>query len=134
MLLPEDLSAQIDEFFQANCRERLGVKHPVGMYARFSRVVTDPSQLDPRQRVCHRDDTGIEAGHPWSPWSTTCSRTNSRRHRVLQVADVAQPVAPVPLDTSGLDGASFAAKYGIEAGYMTDTNRYFERIGYVPGK
>ena len=38
------------------------------------------------------------------------------------------------LDTSGLDGASFAAKYGIDPGYMTDTNRYFERIGHVPGK
>ena len=135
LLLPEDLSAQIDEFFQANCRERLGVKHPVGMYARFSRVVTDPSQLDPRQRVCHRDDTGIEHGHSMAALVHYLFKDEKLGGTVFFKSLMSpSQLHQFRLDTSGLDGASFAAKYGIEAGYMTDTNRYFERIGYVPGK
>ena len=37
-------------------------------------------------------------------------------------------------DASVMDASAFADKYGIAAGYMTQSNRYFEVIGRVSAK
>jgi len=36
------------------------------------------------------------------------------------------------IDSEALSRAEFSARYGLQAGYMVDSNAYFERIGRVP--
>jgi hypothetical protein len=41
-------------------------------------------------------------------------------------------IAQMIADSQSQSGEQFGARYGLKAGYMTGTNRYFERVGMVP--
>jgi tryptophan halogenase len=135
LLLPEGMSAQLDAFFQQHCRELLGAGASAGMYARFSRVTQDPAVLDPRQRICHRDDSGLEPGHTMAALvhylfhDEPLGGTVFFRPRMSE-ADTQR----FRQDANTLDGTAFEAKYGVPAAYMTQSNRYFEVIGRVPAR
>jgi Tryptophan halogenase/Family of unknown function (DUF6445) len=133
--LPEALNVQLDAYFQQHCRALLGAGQPAGMYARFSRVTQDAATLDPRQRICHRDDSGLEPGHAISALVHYLFRDEQLGGTVFF-----RPLMPEAEtrqfrhDANTLDGAAFEARYGIPAGYMTQSNRYFEVIGRVPAR
>jgi hypothetical protein len=133
--LPEALSAQLDAYVRQHCEGLLGAGQPAGAYARFSRVTQDPATLDPRQRICHRDDSGLEPGHA----------IGALVHYLFRHERLGGTVFFRPLmseaetrqfrhDANTLDGAAFEARYGIAPGYMTQSNRYFEVIGRVPAR
>lgn len=135
LALSDAACAELDTFFQRHCRALLGAGQPAGMYARFSRVTQEPATLDPRQRICHRDDSGLEPGHAVS----------ALVHYLFQDPALGGTVFFRPLmpeaetrqfrhDANTLDGAAFEARYGIAPGYMTESNRYFEVIGRVPAR
>ncbi|MCE4557332.1 DUF6445 family protein [Pelomonas sp. P8] len=135
LLLPDGLAQQIDDHFQQHCREFLGARHPVGMYARFSRVTTDPARLDARQRVCHRDDTGVEPGHSVSALVHYLFHDEALGGTVFfQPLMSPTELAQFRRDAGALDDPGFASRYGIGPGYMTEGNRYFRRIGHVPAR
>jgi Tryptophan halogenase/Family of unknown function (DUF6445) len=135
LLLPEAMSAPLDAFFQQRCGALLGVGAPAGTYARLSRVTQAPAELDPRQRICHRDDSGLEPGHAMAALvhylfhDERLGGTVFFRPRMSE-ADTRQ----FRHDANTQDGAALEAKYGVPAGYMTESNRYFEVIGRVPAK
>ena len=127
--------AELDAFFQRHCRALLGAGQPVGLYARFSRVTQHPATLDPRQRICHRDDSGLEPGHSVSALVHYLFHDDALGGTVFF-----RPLMPESEtrrfleDANALDGAAFEARYGIAADYMTESNRYFEVIGRVPAR
>ncbi len=133
--LADEPAAELDAWFQRHCRALLGAGEPVGMIARFTRVTQDPATLDPRQRICHRDDSGLEPGHGVSALVHYLFRDESLGGTVffrplMPEAETAQ----FRHDANLLDGAAFEARWGIPPGYMTGSNRYFELIGRVPAK
>jgi hypothetical protein len=50
-------------------------------------------------------------------------------YRPLQSAE---QIARMNADSQVLGAAEFSAHYGLSAGYMVDSNPYFERIGRMP--
>lgn len=135
LALPEALASELDAYLRRHCPNLLGGGAPAGASARFSRVTQDPATLDPRQRICHRDDSGLEPGH----------RIGALVHYLFRDEQLGGTVFFRPLmpeaetrrfrdDANTLDGAAFEARYGIPPGYMTASNRYFELIGRVPAK
>ncbi len=135
LLLPEALSAQLDAFFQQHCAGPLQVGRPLGMYARYSRVTLDPAQLDPRQRVCHRDDTGLDPSHAMAAMVHYLFPDEALGGTVFFRSLMSDAGGlQFRRDANSLDGAAFEAKYGVAAGYMTQSNHYFEVIGRVPAK
>nr|WP_293499786.1 DUF6445 family protein [Roseateles sp.] len=133
--LPDAVAAELDSFFRRRLGAELRMGAALGMSARFSRVAQEAATLDPRQRICHRDDSGLAAGEMVSASvhylfkDAQLGGTVFFRSRMSD-ADTRQFLH----DASTLDASAFGDRYGIPPGYMTDSNRYFEVIGRVPAK
>jgi len=133
--LPPSVTGPLRAFFEQHCREPLRAGENQAMYARLSRVTQDAATLDPRQRVCHRDDSGLPAGEMMAAAvhylfeDEALGGTVFFRSR-MSPAETATFLA----DSNRMTGETFQQKYGIAPGYMTETNRYFEVIGRVPAK
>jgi tryptophan halogenase len=135
LALPPGMSAELDAFFRQQFAEPLQLGAPLGASCRFSRVLQDAATLDARQRICHRDDSGLEPGDMVS----ACVHYLFKDERLggtvffrslMSDADTAQ----FRRDANTLDARAFGDKYGVPAGYMTQSNRYFEVIGRVPAR
>jgi len=133
--LPEELSAQLDAFFQTHCRARLQAGPSLGMYGRFSRVTQDSTTLDARQRICHRDDSGLQPGQMMSALVHYLFHDEQLGGTVYFRSLMPEAETQAFMrDASTMDGAAFGDKYGIAPGYMTQSNRYFEVIGRVAAR
>lgn len=133
--MDDDFSAQLDAFFRLHIRGLLDSRRSLHMVSRLSRVTLPPSQLDARQRICHRDSAGLDP-------------RNTISASVLYLFDDAslggtvfftplgshQETEKLVHDASALDKDVFAKKYGWPASYMVHSNMYFKVIGRVPAK
>ena len=133
--LPDAMAAELDGFFRGQLREPLRCGAPLGMLARFSRVVQEPATLDARQRVCHRDDSGLDPSEMMSACVHYLFKDEQLGGTVFFRSLMSEAeTARFRGDASALDASAFGDKYGIAPGYMTESNRYFEVIGRVPAK
>ncbi|WP_082568046.1 DUF6445 family protein [Pelomonas sp. Root1217] len=135
LALPDGVAGPLGAFFDQHLRPRLGAGPGVGMFGRFSRVVQDAATLDPRQRICHRDDSAIEPGEVISASVLYLFKDEQLGGTVFfrsLMSDV--ETRQFMRDSNMLNGSAFSDKYGIAPGYMTESNRYFEVIGRVPAK
>ena len=133
--MDDDFSAKLDTFFRVHIRALLGGRHSVQMFARLSRVTLDPSQLDARQRICHRDSAGVDLRHTISACVLYLFDDTSLGGTVFFEPCVDSAMAEtLVLDASDLEASQFADKYGWEASYMTESNAYFNVIGRVAAK
>jgi Tryptophan halogenase/Family of unknown function (DUF6445) len=135
LALSAEMTGQLEAYFQQHFCQRLHSGPSLGAFVRFSRVTQDSSTLDARQRICHRDDSGLEPGQMMS----------AAVHYLFNDAQLGgtvffrslmtdQDTQTFLRDATTMDGSAFGSKYGIAAGYMTQSNRYFELIGRVPAK
>ncbi|WP_310389377.1 DUF6445 family protein [Roseateles sp.] len=133
--LPAAMAGQLDDYFRSHLRTRLQAGPPQGMYGRFSRVTQDASTLDARQRTCHRDDSGLEPGQMMCALVHYLFADEQLGGTVLFRSLMSEPETENFLaDAKAMNGQEFGEKYGLPAGYMTQSNRYFEVIGRVPAK
>ncbi|MCE4536832.1 tryptophan 7-halogenase [Pelomonas sp. P7] len=133
--LPDSLAAELDGFFRRQLAEPLRLGAPLGMFARFSRVVQDPASLDARQRICHRDDSGLDPAEAMSACVHYLFKDESLGGTVFfrpRVPD--EQVRQLRQDAQALEPRAFGDKYGLAPGYMTESNAYFEVIGRVPAR
>ena len=133
--LPDGMLAELDAFFRQRLGAALQLGAPLGAMARFSRVVQDPATLDARQRLCHRDDSGMAADETVAAAVHYLFKDEQLGGTVffrsrLSEADTAR----LRHDADVLDASAFGDKYDLAPGYMTESNRYFEVIGRVPAR
>jgi len=133
--LPAAMSAELEAWFQRQVAPRLGAGKLAGMMARFSRVVQDPASLDARQRICHRDNTGLPPEESVYACVHYLFKDEALGGTVffrslMSEADTQQFMR----DASSLHPEAFGERYGLAPAYMTESNRYFEVIGRVPAK
>ena len=133
--LPDGIAAELDGFFRQRLGAALQPGLPLGMFGRFSRVTQDAATLDARQRICHRDDSGLAPDERVA----ACVHYLFKDERLggtvffrsrMSDADTAR----FRHDANTLEASAFADKYGLPPGYMTQSNRYFEVIGRVAAK
>jgi tryptophan halogenase len=133
--LPGAWVEALDHLFQHELGPQLGAGAPLGMLARFARVTQDPATLDPRQRLCHRDDSDLAPGEAMFAMvhylfddprlgGTVFFRPRHDEATTRQLLH----------DSRTLDGPAFEARHGVPPGYMNDSNAHFERIGEVPAR
>jgi Family of unknown function (DUF6445) len=130
---PPFMTQPVAEFFASHVRRRLGARRTLDASVRMSMVTTPPDQLVPCQWQCHRDRLGanpvgisIAASVLYLFRDPALGGTSFYRPR-LPPAQTEQLVA----DSLALDAAAFGARYGLQAGYMTDSNDYFERTATI---
>ncbi|MBV8501965.1 MAG: tryptophan 7-halogenase [Paucibacter sp.] len=135
MNLPPALAEPLEAFFDQHCRERLHAGASLGSLVRLSRVTQEGATLDGRQRICHRDDSLLEAGEVMSASVHYLFEYEALGGTVFFRPRLSDAETQALLnDANRLAPAVFGDKYGIAPGYMTESNRYFECIGRVPAK
>lgn len=133
--MPETISAQLDEFFGRHVRRLFEARRTLRMYSRLSLATRRPEQLDPRQWLCHVDRMQGEPGQ-----CIVASVLYLFRDASLGGTGFYRPLRPLAeigqlvQDSATLPRADFAARYGLQAGYMTASNAYFEKLLAVPAR
>jgi hypothetical protein len=133
--MPDAVSKKLDEYFMLYIRRRLGARRTLRMYSRLAIATAPPASLQPNQWICHRDRMGVPPGQ-----CVAASVLYLFKDAGLGGTGFFKPRLP-PFETdllvheSGeLPAAEFSARYGLSAGYMTQSNRYFEKLCTVPAR
>ncbi|HLQ12935.1 MAG TPA: DUF6445 family protein [Steroidobacteraceae bacterium] len=131
---PADLTQRVADHFALHARSRLQARRTQTATVRLSLVTKPPDQLDPIQWQCHRDRLAKEpekvvyaAMVLYLYRNPALGGTTFYRPR-----QSAEQTSRMFIDSEALSRAEFSARYGLQAGYMVDSNAYFERIGRVP--
>jgi len=127
--MPNEFCWQLDEFFTVHVRNRLGGRRNVGMNSRMAMVTLPPSQLQPRQWMCHRDSAGLPP-HLLIVASVLYLFGDERLGgtSIYRPRRSADETALLVHESGTLDGDAFARKYGARQGYLLDSNDWFERV------
>ena len=135
LLMPDDFSARMDEFFRLHIRALLKSRRSLKMYSRLSRVDLPPHMLDARQRICHRDSAGVDPLHTISASVLYLFGSPALGGTVFfQPVGSESATELLVADASSLSSAEFGQRYDWPASYMTQSNAHFRVIGRVPAK
>ncbi len=131
---PATVSTMIGDYFAERVRGRLGGRRTLSMTVRLSLVTLPPEQLRPTQWQCHRDRLGPTPDDLRFPAMVAylfrdpgLGGTSFYRPLVSE-----EEIGRMIADASRMDGAEFGTRYGLEAGYQSGNNRYFERLAQIP--
>ena len=131
--MPADFTAGLEQAFNGRVRNLLGGRRTLRTTSRLAMVTTAPADLEPRQRICHRDSAWIDPSHAIAAsvlylfHDPVLGGTGFYRPRHSE-AEIARLVH----DSSTLDRAAFDARRpGIAQDFMRASNAWFERIGGV---
>jgi hypothetical protein len=133
--MQEAFSKQLDAFFSAHLRRAFDVRRTERMYSRLAITATPPEQLSPAQSICHIDRLSVEPQH-----RIVASVLYLFRDERLGGTGFYGPKYPpdtmLPLiaDAGRMDAGRFRARYGIDIGYMTGSNLWFEKLQTVPAR
>lgn len=133
--LPDTVSAQLDDFFARHLRHHFDVRRILRVSTRLSLATHKPEELKPRQWLCHVDRMHAEPGqrivasvlylfHDEALGGTGFYRP---RHPLAEIGQLVQ-------DSATLPPAVFSLRRGVEAGYMTASNAWFEKLAAIPAR
>lgn len=133
--MPPAFDAALDAFFALHLRARLGARRTLKMYSRLSMVTLPPERLAPAQSICHRDRLQTADGQRVAASvlylfdDAALGGTAFYRplRSALETEALVQASVALPAD-------AFAARFGIEPGYIAAGNAWFERIAAVPAR
>lgn len=133
--MPDAFSAQLDEFFTAHLRRAFDVRRTERMYSRLAITATPPEQLAPIQSICHIDRFAVEARQ-----RIVASVLYLFRDERLGGTGFYGPkhppetIMPMIADAEHIDAETFRVRYGIDTGYMTESNAWFQKITSIPAR
>lgn len=131
---PASVATMVGDYFAAHARGRLGGRRTLSVTVRLSLVTVAPHALRPVQWQCHRDRLGPVPGDLRLAAMVAYlfqdpALGGTSFYRSLQSeADTDRMIE----DAGRMNGAEFGARYGLEAGYLSGSNRYFERLAQIP--
>lgn len=131
---PAAVSAMIGDYFAEHVRGRLGGRRTLSTTVRLSLVTLAPQQLRLVQWQCHRDRLGplphdlrLAAMVAYLFRDPGLGGTSFYRSRLSE-----EETGRMISDAGCMGAAEFSARYGLEPGYLSGSNRYFERLAQVP--
>lgn len=135
LTLPDEAIASLDAFFSRHLRQRFDVRRTLGRTARLSLAVRQPAELHPQQWMCHVDR--LETGQGRLAVASVLYLFDDETlggtgfYRPLRPFD---EVMRMKQDANELSPAEFSARHGLQPGYMTASNAWFEKIASVPAR
>ena len=131
---PPAVTAMVADYFAEHVRSRLGGRRTLTTRVRLSLVTVPPHELHPPQWQCHRDRLGplpqslrLAAMVMYLFRDSALGGTSF--YRALLSDEETERVIE---DAGRMSAAEFSERYGLEAGYLNGSNRYFERLAQVP--
>ena len=133
---PLALAQLVADHFSQQVRNRLGGRRLINFQVRLSLVTTPPAELAPIQWQCHRDrlitqrDDILRAASVLYLFRDPAQGGTSF-YRPRQSEELTDRMLD---DSTSLSPAEFSARYGLQPGYMGESNPYFERVAQVPAR
>lgn len=131
---PAPVSVMVGDYFAEHVRGRLGGRRTLSTTVRLSLVTLSPQELRPVQWQCHRDRLGstprdlrLAAMVAYLFHDSELGGTSF--YRCLLSGEETERMID---DAGHMSAAEFSVRYGLEAGYLSGSNRYFERLAQVP--
>jgi hypothetical protein len=135
LLVPGDVAEALSEFFRQHLRRLFDARRTVQMHCRLSMVTLPPHALRPYQTICHNDGQNIVTQQSLQASVLYLFTDESLGGTSFyQPARSAQETAYLFHDASTLSAPAFTQKYGIEQGYICESNSYFTHVGRIPAK
>lgn len=133
--LPDPISERLSEFFAQQVRAHLRARRVQRAHSRLSIVTLPPELLLPRQWICHRDRMGLGPEHRIAASvlylfkNPALGGTNFfvPRHDEASTARLVH-------DSGTLNATEFGDRYGIQRGYLTESNGWFEKVQSIPAR
>ena len=133
--MPADISASLDEFFMRHIRSQLGGRRTLKMNCRLAMATVPGPDLQARQWLCHRDSAWIAPQHTIAASVLYLFEDPGLGGTSFYAPRIPpRDVDSLVHDSSTMENQEFSAKYALQAGYMADSNAWFERIGRVPAR
>lgn len=135
LMMPATIQKALEDFFVAHIRRFFDARRLLKMHCRLSMVTLPPEKLQPYQRLCHTDRSGLDASQ-----SIQASVLYLFKDPALGGTSFYAParstdeIARLFADTTQLSNEAFAERWGIEPGYINNSNAYFTRIGGVEAR
>lgn len=133
--VPAAVNEALIGYFSTYVNRRFGIRRITRSYSRLSMVTKRPEQLRPIQCFCHRDGTYVPAGK-----RMLASVLYLFPDEALGGTTLYRPIRPdveiaaLQRDAEQIPFAAFSGKYGIQPGYMTGGNDWFEPLLNVPAR
>jgi Family of unknown function (DUF6445) len=135
LMTPAPVEAALESFFTAHMRGLFDARRLVQMHCRLSMVTQPPQALRPYQWLCHSDRSGLEPGQSIQASVLYLFKDESLGGTSFyEPARPAHEIAQLFDDSVALSSAAFSERHGIDAGYMTGSNRYFRQLASVPAR
>ena len=133
--MPRSIDAKLDDFFMLTVRKALGARRVMRSYSRLAMVTMAPHELAPRQWIAHRDRFDVPPGQCIGASVLYLFRDASLGGTSFFVPR--RPASEIDLlvhESATDDREGFARKYGVEPGYQTQTNYWFEKVATIEPK
>lgn len=131
---PPAVSAMVADYFARYVRSRLGGRRTLSTTVRLSLVTLAPQQLRPVQWQCHRDRLGpvpddLRLAAMVAYLFRDSELGGTSFYRSLLTDEETERMIE---DAGRMSAGEFSKRYGLEPGYLTGSNRYFERLAQIP--
>ncbi len=133
--VPAAINEALTSYFSTHINRRFGIRRITRSHSRLSMVTKRPEQLRPLQCICHRDGVSVPAGE-----RMLASVLYLFPDETLGGTTLYRPIRPdaeiaaLQRDAGQLSFADFSDKYGIQPGYMTGGNDWFEPLLNLPAR
>jgi hypothetical protein len=132
---PTPVTRALEEVFSHRVRRLFDSRRTLQTHCRLAIVTLRTDQLRPDQWLCHRDGEELGPRHSRQASILYLFKDESLGGTKFYAPKRSAPeIAGLFRDAKSLSPAEFTKRYGIEPGYMDDSNAYFERIGAIPAK
>jgi hypothetical protein len=130
-----DLAGALEEFFTLHVRRHLGARRTLAANCRLAIATRAPEELGPLQRICHRDVGVLPPGEGAAAMVAYLFRDERLGGTSFYVPRGAQEEAlAVVAEAARMDNRMFTQLIGTPPGYMTASNRFFEKVCEAPAK
>jgi hypothetical protein len=135
IMAPAIVQEDMRRYFLKQMRPLFDARRLLRLHARFSIATQLPEQLRPPQWLCHRDHFGLDARQ-----SIQASVLYLFEDDALGGTGFYAPARPAREmsalfnDAIRMSGDAFGQRYGLSPGYITESNRYFQRTGGVSAR
>ncbi len=131
--VPAPFSRLLEENFNHHVRGHLDARRTLELTARVSLVTTPPQELRPVQWLCHRDRIAANPREVLFAASVLYLFDDPRLGgtSLYRPRRSALETDQLLADSQSLGAADFTKRYGLQPGYMTEGNDWFERTARV---
>jgi hypothetical protein len=132
---PEAVVRHVNALFVQHMRRMFDARRLVSFHSRLSIVSLPPSELRPYQWLCHRDGALLNPRQ-----SIQAAVLYLFKDEELGGTSFYEPTHSLQEtiilfdDARKMTSDAFVARYGIEPGYMCESNQYFNCVGTVPAR